>query len=80
MIKVGEDSGTMSDMLDRLATFYENEVDQAVKNISTIIEPVLIVVMGGLVVLMIIGVLYPVYNLVGQDLSGGGGATTTSGQ
>lgn len=80
MIKVGEDSGTMSDMLDRLATFYENEVDQAVKNISTIIEPVLIVVMGGLVILMIVGVLYPVYGLVGQDLSGGGGATTTGGQ
>ncbi len=76
MIKVGEDSGTMSDMLDRLATFYENEVDQAVKNISTVIEPVLIVVMGGLVILMIVGILYPVYGLVGQDLSGGGGTTS----
>ncbi|MDQ5944359.1 MAG: Phytochrome sensor protein [Patescibacteria group bacterium] len=79
MIKVGEDSGTMSDMLDRLATFYENEVDQAVKNISTIIEPVLIVFMGGMVMLMIVGILYPVYGLVGQDLSGGG-TTTSSGQ
>jgi len=78
MIKVGEDSGTMSDMLDRLATFYENEVDQAVKNISTIIEPVLIVVMGGLVILMIVGILYPVYGLVGQDLSNGGGTTSVS--
>ena len=61
----------MSEMLDRLATFYENEVDQAVKNISTIIEPVLIVFMGFLVIVMIVGILYPVYGLVGQDLSTG---------
>ena len=78
MIKVGEDSGTLSEMLDRLASFYENEVDQAVKNISTIIEPALIVVMGGMVVLMIIGILYPVYNLVGQDLGNPSGATSTT--
>jgi type IV pilus assembly protein PilC len=76
MIKVGEDSGTMSEMLDRLATFYENEVDQAVKNLSTIIEPVLIVFMGGLVILMIVGILYPVYSLVGSDLSGGASSST----
>ena len=78
MIKVGEDSGTMSDMLDRLASFYENEVDQAVKNISTIIEPVLIVFMGLIVMLMIVGILYPVYNLVGQDLSSGGSSSSSS--
>ena len=76
MIKVGEDSGTMSEMLDRLATFYENEVDQAVKNLSTIIEPVLIVFMGGLVILMIVGILYPVYSLVGQDLGSGGASSS----
>ena len=76
MIQVGEDSGTMSEMLDRLATFYENEVDQAVKNISTIIEPVLIVFMGFMVIIMIVGILYPVYGLVGQDLSGGAGSST----
>ena len=68
----------MSEMLDRLASFYENEVDQAVKNISTIIEPALIVVMGGMVVLMIIGILYPVYNLVGQDLGNPSGASSTT--
>ena len=71
MIKVGEDSGTMSEMLDRLATFYENEVDQAVKNISTVIEPIMIVFMGFLVIILIVGILYPVYGLVGQDLNSG---------
>lgn len=68
MIKIGEDSGTMSDMLDRLATFYENEVDQQVKNISTLIEPILIVFLGIMVMIIIIGILYPVYGLVGGGL------------
>ncbi len=78
MVKVGEDSGTLGDMLDRLATFYENEVDQTVKNISTLIEPILIVFLGFMVVIMIMGVLFPVYNLVGTDLGSSGGAKTTT--
>lgn len=68
MVKIGEDSGTMGDMLDRLATFYENEVDQQVKNISTLIEPILIVFLGSMVVIIILGILYPVYTLVGGGL------------
>lgn len=68
MVKVGEESGTMGEMLDRLATYYENEVDQAVKNISTLIEPVLIVFLGFMVMLIILGVLYPVYSLVGTGI------------
>lgn len=77
MIKVGEDSGTMGDMLDRLATFYENEVDQTVKNISTLIEPILIVFLGLMVVVMIMGVLFPVYNLVGGDLGSSSSSSST---
>ena len=68
MVKVGEDSGTMGEMLDRLASFYENEVDQQVKNISTLIEPILIVFMGIMVIIIILGILYPVYTLVGGGL------------
>ena len=66
MIRVGEESGTLGDMLDKVATFYEDEVDQAVKNISTIIEPVLMIVLGGMVFFIIIAVLYPIYSLVGN--------------
>jgi MSHA biogenesis protein MshG len=68
MVKVGEDSGPMGEMLDRLASFYENEVDQQVKNISTLIEPILIVFMGIMVIIIILGILYPVYTLVGGGL------------
>lgn len=69
MVKVGEDSGTMGDMLDKLATFYENEVDQIIKNISTLIEPIIIIFLGFMVMIIIIGILFPVYSLVGGGLS-----------
>ncbi len=69
MIKVGEESGTLGDMLDKVATFYEDEVDQAVKNISTIIEPVLMIVLGLMVGFIIIAILYPVYSLVGGGIN-----------
>ncbi len=78
MVKVGEDSGTLGDMLDRLAQYYEEEVDQAVKNISTIIEPMMIVFMGIMVIGMIVGILFPVYSLVGADLSGSSSTPTIS--
>lgn len=69
MVKVGEESGTMGEMLDRLAMYYENEVDQIVKNISTLIEPVLIVFLGFMVMIIILGILYPVYSLVGGGIN-----------
>jgi type IV pilus assembly protein PilC len=47
-----------------VATYYEDEVDQAVKNISAIIEPALIIVLGLAVLLIVIAVLYPIYSLV----------------
>jgi type IV pilus assembly protein PilC len=72
MIKIGEDSGTLSDMLSKVADFYEDEVDQSVKNISAVIEPVLMIVLGLMVGFIIIAILFPVYSLVG------GGIDTTS--
>jgi type IV pilus assembly protein PilC len=78
MIRVGEESGTLGTMLDKVASFYEDEVAQAVKNLSTIIEPVLMVVLGGMVFFIIIAVLYPVYSLVGSGVdTGNAGSTTT---
>ena len=66
MIKIGEQSGAIDSMLDRVATYYENEVDEEVKNISTTIEPVLMVVLGVTVGGVIAAILMPVYSLVGS--------------
>lgn len=69
MIKVGEESGSLGDMLDKVASFYEEEVDQAVKNLSAIIEPVMMVILGLMVMFIIVAILYPVYSLVGGGIN-----------
>lgn len=65
MIRIGEQSGAIDSMLDRVATYYENEVDEEVKNISTTIEPIMMVVLGVTVGGVIAAILLPVYSLVG---------------
>ncbi len=66
MIRIGEQSGAIDSMLDRVATYYENEVDEEVKNISTTIEPIMMVVLGVTVGGVIAAILMPVYSLVGS--------------
>jgi type II secretory pathway component PulF len=66
MLKIGEQSGAIDSMLDRVATYYENEVDEEVKNLSTTIEPLLMVVLGVTVGGVIAAILLPVYSLVGN--------------
>lgn len=65
MMAVGEETGELSQMLLRLALFYENEVNVATKDLSTIIEPVLMIVIGIVVGFFAISMLSPMYNLVG---------------
>jgi type IV pilus assembly protein PilC len=66
MIKIGEQSGSIDSMLDRVATYFENEVDEEVRNISTTIEPLLMIVLGVTVGGVIAAILLPVYALVGS--------------
>lgn len=66
MISIGEQSGGIDAMLGKAATFYENELDQAIKAISTMIEPILMVMLAGVAGLMIGAVLFPIYSLVGS--------------
>ena len=66
MIRIGEQSGSLEDMLAKVADYYEKEVDTQVKNIQTIIEPVLMVVLGIVAFIIVAAVLLPVYGLAGQ--------------
>lgn len=66
MIKVGEDTGRLSDILTDLANFYRGEVDQITRNLSSLIEPVLIVFLGIGVGVLVVSVLLPIYNIAGQ--------------
>lgn len=65
MIKIGEATGKLDFILGSLAKFYQREVDSMVDNLLTLIEPILIVFLGGGVALMVAAVLVPLYNLVG---------------
>jgi type IV pilus assembly protein PilC len=65
LLKVGEQTGNVEQMLGKLADHFEDEVDEMVNNLSTLIEPVLMIVLGVLVGGMIAAVLGPIYGLIG---------------
>jgi type IV pilus assembly protein PilC len=69
MIAVGEQTGAMDAMLQKIADFYEDEVDSAVKDLLTALEPVMIVFLGVIVGGVVISMYLPLFTLIGK-LSG----------
>ena len=67
MVSVGEETGKLADMLSKLAIFYENEVDAVTKNLSTIIEPLVMVVVGAGVAFFALSMIQPLYS-IGNNL------------
>lgn len=66
MLRIGEQSGALETMLAKVAEYYEKEVDNEVKTISTIIEPVMMVLMGIMALTIVAAILLPIYGLVNQ--------------
>jgi type IV pilus assembly protein PilC len=66
MVSVGEDSGQLETMLTKIADFYEEEVDAKVKALTSLIEPVMIVVVGSVVGFIVISMYLPIFKLYDQ--------------
>ena len=64
MISVGEETGSVDKILARIARFYDRDVDYAVRNLSTALEPALLVVLGGAVLFTALAVFLPLWNLM----------------
>lgn len=63
MISIGEETGELDQMLMKVADFYEDEVEQAVKAMTSIIEPIMIVVLGGMVGTILISMYLPMFKV-----------------
>ncbi|MDD5551665.1 MAG: type II secretion system F family protein [Candidatus Pacebacteria bacterium] len=66
MVEVGEETGNMGEVLNDLADFYETELDRITKNLSTIIEPVLMVIIGIAVAVFAISIIGPMYSMMNR--------------
>src|SRR5438093_13279311 len=64
MVAVGEEAGASADMLLRVSRYYDQDVDYAVKNLSTAIEPVLLIILGAAVLFTALAVFLPLWNLM----------------
>jgi type IV pilus assembly protein PilC len=64
MMAVGEETGALDTMLSKVADFYDQEVEAAVESLTSLIEPILIAVMGGAVGSMVIALYMPLFNII----------------
>jgi type IV pilus assembly protein PilC len=63
MVGVGEETGNLDGMLNKVADFYEDEVGAAIKALTSILEPVMIVMVGGIVGFIIISMYMPMFKV-----------------
>jgi len=65
MINVGESVGALDSMLEKIADFYDEEVDQAVENLTAMIEPFMMVFLGGMIGAMVVAMYLPIFKIAG---------------
>lgn len=66
MIGVGEATGALDAMLSKVADFYEDEVDEAIANLMSLLEPIIIVFLGGAIGGIVIAMYMPLFSLISQ--------------
>ena len=63
MIKIGEESGSLDDILDKTADFYDEELETSLKKMTTMIEPLMIIVMGALIGFIVVAMMMPIFDM-----------------
>jgi type IV pilus assembly protein PilC len=63
MVGVGEETGALDQMLAKIADFYEDQVDASVKSLTSILEPVMIIMVGGIVGFIVIAMYLPLFKV-----------------
>lgn len=71
MLAVGEETGELTRLLDEVSGFYQREVDYRLRNLTAMLEPLLIVCVGGMVLILALGVFLPMWNMIGKIGHGG---------
>lgn len=66
MVMIGEETGAIDAMLEKIADFYDDEVEQAVKALTSMLEPLMMVLIGGIVGSIIIGMYLPIFDIVNK--------------
>jgi type IV pilus assembly protein PilC len=64
MVAIGEETGELSDIINRLADFYEEEVTNITGNLASIIEPILMIVVGAIVGFFAVSMIQPMYSMM----------------
>lgn len=70
MVRIGEMSGNLEEMLNKVADFYEEEVDRTVQTLSTLVEPILLIILGVIIGAILIALYLPIFKL-GEVVGGG---------
>ena len=63
MVKIGEETGELEQMLSKVADFYEDEVDTSIQSLTSIIEPILMIFVGAMVGVIVISMYLPIFSL-----------------
>ncbi len=64
LISVGEEAGNLEEMLEKLSDFYDVEIDATIRGLASLIEPLLIIIIGGIIGTIVISLYLPIFNLV----------------
>ena len=66
MVAIGEEAGELENMLNKIADFYDDEVDSSVESLTALMEPVFIVVIGAIVGAIVVAMYLPIFNVINQ--------------